>query len=111
MEEKVIEEGYYKIRRKKGSHVNRKINSDGSRSSIQFCDGTNDLNGPVELIEVDESELMRIQNEWGIHPVVKYVIDNILAPYITRELERGTDYLSGVLDGQIFLLRIAEVKR
>ncbi|NLL75665.1 MAG: sigma-70 family RNA polymerase sigma factor [Clostridiales bacterium] len=41
MEEKVIEEGYYKIRRKKGSHINKKINSDGSRSAIQFCDGTN----------------------------------------------------------------------
>lgn len=40
MEEKVIEEGYYKIRRKKGSHVNRKINSDGSKSAIQFFDGT-----------------------------------------------------------------------
>lgn len=52
MEEKVIEEGYYKIRRKKGSHVNRKINSDGSKSAIQFFDGTNNLNGPVELIEV-----------------------------------------------------------
>ena len=47
MEEKVIEEGYYKIRRKKGSHINKKINSDGSRSAIQFCDGTNDLNGPL----------------------------------------------------------------
>lgn len=76
--------------------MNRKINSDGSKSAIQFFDGTNNLNGPVELIEVDESELMRIQNEQGIHPIVKYVIDNILAPYITRELERGTDYLLGM---------------
>lgn len=58
--------------------MNRKINSDGSKSAIQFFDGTNNLNGPVELIEVDESELMRIQNEQGIHPIVKYVIDNIL---------------------------------
>lgn len=111
MEEKVIEEGYYKIRRKKGSHVNRKINPDGSRSSIQFCDGTNDLNGPVELIEVDESELMRIQNEWGIHPVVKHVIDNIRAPYITRELERGTDYLSGVLDERVIPKTKENVKK
>lgn len=35
-------------------------------------DGTNNLNGPVELIEVDESELMRIQNEQGIHPEVSF---------------------------------------
>ena len=111
MEEKVIEEGYYKIRRKKGSHINKKINSDGSISAIQFCDGTNDLNGPVELLEVDERELMRIQNEWGIHPVVKYVIDNILAPYITRELERGTDYLLGVLDERVMPKTKENVKK
>lgn len=41
-----------KFDEKKGSHVNRKINSDGSKSAIQFFDGTNNLNGPVELIEV-----------------------------------------------------------
>lgn len=111
MEEKVIEDGYYKIRRKKGSHVNKKINSDGSRSAIQFCDGTNDLNGPVELIEVDESELMKIQNERGIHTFVKYVIDNILAPYITRELERGTDYLLGVLDERVIPKTKENVKK
>ena len=111
MEEKVIEEGYYKIRRKKGSHVNRKINSDGSKSAIQFFDGTNNLNGPVELIEVDESELMRIQNEQGIHPIVKYVIDNILAPYITRELERGTDYLLGILEERVIPKTKENVKK
>ena len=111
MEEKVIEEGYYKIRRKKGSHVNRKINSDGSKSAIQFFDGTNNLNGPVELIEVDESELMRIQNEQGIHPIVKYVIDNILGPYITRELERGTDYLLGILEERVIPKTKENVKK
>ena len=111
MEEKVIEEGYYKIRRKKGSHVNRKINSDGSKSAIHFFDGTNNLNGPVELIEVDESELMRIQNEQGIHPIVKYVTDNILAPYITRELERGTDYLLGILEERVIPKTKENVKK
>ena len=34
---------------------------------VIFCDGTNNLNGPVELIEVDEGELMRIQNEQGMY--------------------------------------------
>ena len=59
--ETVIEEKLYKIVRKKGSHVNTKLNPDGSKAAIQFTDDGNDLNGPVNLIEIDERELVRTE--------------------------------------------------
>lgn len=59
--ETVVEEKLYKIARKKDSHVNTKLNPDGSKAAIQFTDDGNDLNGPVNLIEVDERELVRIE--------------------------------------------------
>ena len=57
----VIEEKLYKIVRKKDSHVNTKLNPDGSKAAIQFTDDGNELNGPVNLIEVDERELIRTE--------------------------------------------------
>ena len=59
--ETVVEEKLYKIVRKKDSHVNTKINADGSKSAIQFTNDGNNLNGPVDLIEVDERELVRTE--------------------------------------------------
>lgn len=57
----VIEEKLYRVVRKKDSHINTKLNSDGSRAAVQFTDDGNVLNGPVNLIEVDESELLRTE--------------------------------------------------
>lgn len=59
--ETVVEEKLYKIARKKNSHVNTKLNPDGSIAAIQFTDDGNDLNGPVNLIEVDEREIVRTE--------------------------------------------------
>lgn len=59
--ETVVEEKLYKIVRKKDSHVNTKLNPDGSKAAIQFTDDGNDLNGPVNLIEADERELIRTE--------------------------------------------------
>lgn len=38
-------------------------------------------------------------------------MDNILTPYITRELERGTDYLLGVLDERVIPKTKENVKK
>lgn len=54
----ITEEKLYRIVLKKGSHVNTKLNSDGSKAAIQFTDKDNALSGPVNLIEVDERELV-----------------------------------------------------
>ena len=48
----------YRIKTKDGAHVNEKVKEDGSRAAIQF-DEDNGLQGPVDLIEVDESEYTR----------------------------------------------------
>ena len=84
----VIEEKLYRIARKKDSHINTKLNPDGSKAAIQFTDNGNDLNGPVSLIEVDESELTKteyipIRDEPRTFKEI--VLQDIVAPVI-REL-------------------------
>ncbi len=86
--ETVVEEKLYKIARKKDSHVNTKINADGSKSAIQFTNDGNNLNGPVNLIEVDERELVRteyfpVQDE--PRTLKEIVWQDVVAPVI-REL-------------------------
>lgn len=49
------EEKLYRIKTKKGAHLNKKKNNDGTRAALQF-DAENQLQGPVDLIEVDKSE-------------------------------------------------------
>lgn len=86
--ETVVEEKLYKIARKKDSHVNTKINADGSKSAIQFTNDGNNLNGPVNLIEVDERELVRteyipVQDE--PRTLKEIVWQDVVAP-VMREL-------------------------
>ena len=49
-------EKLYKIVVKENSHLNTKLNPDGSKAAIQFTDDGNALNGPVNLIEFNSSE-------------------------------------------------------
>ena len=56
MAEKHTDEKLYRVVRKDGSHLNTKVNPDGTKSALQFTDDNNDLNGPVDLLEVDEEE-------------------------------------------------------
>lgn len=37
------------------------MNPDGTKSALQFTDDNNDLNGSVDLLEVDEEELIRFE--------------------------------------------------
>ena len=52
------DEKLYRIKTKEGAHINEKVKDDGSRAAIQF-DNENGLQGPVDLVEVDEAEYMR----------------------------------------------------
>ena len=60
MAEKHTDEKLYRVVRKDGNHLNTKVNPDGTKSALQFTDN-NDLNGPVDLLEVDEKELIRTE--------------------------------------------------
>ena len=48
----------YRIKVKDGAHVNNHVKEDGSKAAIQF-DEENNLQGPVDLIEVDENEYIK----------------------------------------------------
>lgn len=61
-DEREVDEKLYRVVRKKGSHVNTKVNPDGTKSALQFTDDNNDLTEPVDLIEVDEGEYIRAED-------------------------------------------------
>ena len=98
MAEKHTDEKLYRVVRKDGSHLNTKVNPDGTKSALQFTDDNNDLNGPVDLLEVDEEELIR--TEYISVPQVERslgerLIDEVVVPVIrdatTQLLEYGTE--------------------
>ena len=45
MAEKHTDEKLYRVVRKDGSHLNTKVNPDGTKSALQFPNDNNDLNG------------------------------------------------------------------
>lgn len=49
-----IDDKLYRVVCKDGSHLSTKVNPDGSKSTLQFTDNSNELSGPVDLVEVDE---------------------------------------------------------
>ena len=57
----ISQEKRYRIILKEGNHLSTKLNSDGSRAAIQFSDDGNILNGPINLVEVDESEFIPVE--------------------------------------------------
>lgn len=87
----------YRVLHKDGSHLNTKANPDGSKSALQFTDDNNDLNGPVDLIEVNEEELIRteyVQIPQEEQSLGERLIDEVVIPVIrnttTWLLEYGT---------------------
>ena len=96
MADKYTDDKLYKVVRKDGSHLNTKVNPDGTKSALQFTDN-NDLNGPVDLIEVDEEELIRteyIQVPQNKRSLGELLVDEVFVPVIrdatTQLLEYGT---------------------
>ena len=97
MADKYTDDKLYKVVRKDGSHLNTKVNPDGTKSALQFTDDNNDLNGPVDLIEVDEEELIRteyIQVLQNKRSLGELLVDEVVVPVIrdatTQLLEYGT---------------------
>lgn len=98
MAEKHTDEKLYRVVRKDGSHLNTKVNPDGTKSALQFTDDNNDLNGPVDLLEVDEEELIRteyISVPQAERSLGERLIDEVIIPAIrdatTQLLEYGTE--------------------
>lgn len=97
MADKYTDDKLYKVVRKDGSHLNTKVNPDGTKSALQFTDDNNDLNGPVDLIEVDEEELIRteyIQVPQNKRSLGELLVDEVVVPVIrdatTQLIEYGT---------------------
>lgn len=61
MSAKHTDDKIYRVVCKDGSHLNTKVNPDGLKSALQFTDDSNELNGPVDLIEVYEEEFVRTE--------------------------------------------------
>lgn len=61
MTDRYEDDKLYRVVRKKGSHLNTKVNPDGSKSALQFTDDGNGLSGPVDLIEVNKAELIKTE--------------------------------------------------
>lgn len=98
MAEKHTDEKLYRVVRKDGSHLNKKVNPDGTKSALQFTDDNNDLSGPVDLLEVDEEELIRteyISVPQAERSLGERLIDEVVIPVIrdatTQLLEYGTE--------------------
>ncbi len=98
MAEKHTDEKFYRVVRKDGSHLNTKVNPDGTKSALQFTNDNNDLNGPVDLLEVDEEELIRteyISVPQAERSLGERLIDEVVVPVIrdatTQLLEYGTE--------------------
>lgn len=98
MADKHIDDKLYRVVHKDGSHLNTKVNSDGTKSALQFTDDNNDLSGPVDLIEVDEEELIRteyIQVPQEERSLGERLVDEVVIPVIrdatAQLLEYGTE--------------------
>ena len=98
MAEKHTDEKLYRVVRKDGSHLNTKVNSDGTKSALQFTNDNNDLNGPVDLLEVDEEELIRTeyisvpQAERSLgERLIDEVVVSVIRDATTQLLEYGTE--------------------
>ena len=97
MADKHTDDKLYRVVRKDGSHLNTKVNPDGTKSALQFTDDNNDLNGPVDLIEVYEEELIRteyIHVPQDVRSLGERLVDEVIIPVIrdatTQLLEYGT---------------------
>lgn len=89
-DEREIDEKLYRVVKKKCSHINTKTNPDGSRAALQFGDD-NDLMGPVDLIEVDESDFVRteyIDVEPGPRSLQQIIMEDVVVPVARDAIEQ-----------------------
>ena len=117
MAEKHTDEKLYRVVRKDGSHLNTKVNPDGTKSALQFTDDNNDLNGPVDLLEVDEEELIRteyISVPQAERSLGERLIDEVVVPVIrdatTQLLEYGTEKAKIWIEEKVVPMAKSKVK-
>lgn len=96
--DKEVDEKLYKVVKKSGSHINTKVNPDGTISAIQFTDNGNNLSGPLELIEVKEGEYRRIEKvrdysekETDFRTWNQIIIEDIVVPVARETIEQLLD--------------------
>lgn len=97
MSDKYTDDKLYKVVRKDGSHLNTKVNPDGTKSALQFTDDNNDLNGPIDLIEVDEEELIRteyIQVPQNKRSLGELLVDEVVVPVIRDATTQLLEYVT-----------------
>lgn len=90
-------ERLYRVKIKEGSHINEKVKEDGSRAAIQF-DKENALQGPVDLVEVDEDEYTKevfIETERSFEEII---LEDVVAPVAVEVL---VDIMERVIDAGI----------
>ena len=117
MAEKHTGEKLYRVVRKDGSHLNTKVNPDGTKSALQFTNDNNDLNGPVDLLEVDEEELIRteyISVPQAERSLGERLIDEVVVPVIrdatTQLLEYGTEKAEIWIEEKVVPMAKSKVK-
>ena len=117
MAEKHTDEKLYRVVRKDGSHLNTKVNPDSTKSALQFTDDNNDLNGPVDLLEVDEEELIRteyISVPQAERSLGERLIDEVVIPVIrdatTQLLEYGTEKAEMWIEEKVVPVAKSKVK-
>lgn len=99
----MADEKLYRVKTKDGAHINEKVKEDGSRAAIQF-DDDNGLQGPVDLVEVDESEFIQerevyVEVERQERGFGQVILEDAVAPaladaltvLLTRAVEAGVD--------------------
>ena len=117
MAEKHTDEKLYRVVRKDGSHLNTKVNPDGTKSALQFTDDNNDLSGPVDLLEVNEEELIRTEYipvpQEG-RSLGERLIDEVVVPVIrystTQLLEYGTEKAEIWIEEKVVPMAKSKVK-
>lgn len=103
----MAEDKLYRIKTKDGAHMNDKLKEDGSRAALQF-DENNGLQGPVDLIEADESDYTRkVYVEVGpkersfgqiiLEDSIAPALLNVLTIVGTRVLESGINALGNFM--------------
>ena len=117
MADKQIEDQLYRVVCKNGSHLNTKLNPDGSKSALQFKDGNNELSGPIDLIEVSEDELIRteyIHASQKERTLCEQLVDEVVIPVIrdvmTQLLEYGSEKAEIWLEDKVVPMAKAKLK-
>lgn len=75
----MVREKVYIVKTKEGAHINKKMKADGSRAALQF-DSENSLLGPVDLIEVDESQYMYREPVYHDRSLGQKIIEDVIIP-------------------------------